>query len=237
MTGKGREDIGDRGTAVTTDGSFLKNKGIFLLFALIIIAATSLIVWTVIKTDRQMRADMVREASFIARGANVNRVRALTGTGSDLANPSYLRLKEQFSTAKQIDSKYRLIYLMGLRPDGTVAMLVDTEEPGSSNYSPPGRVYSEAPESFRQVFATHDAMTFGPYTDGSEKWITALVPVYDPQTVANGFATPADAQSMVRRAREFLRKNGRDRFLKEVSKYLTGSSRKTICMSSSMTAA
>ena len=199
------------------NGPILKNKGMLLLFAVILVAAISLVCWTIIKTNRQMRADMVRQAYLIARAANVNRIKALTGTEADLVNSSYLRLKEQLAIAKQTNSKCRFIYLVSRRSDGTIIFLADTENPDSKDYSPPGQVYDEAPENFRHVFATHDASTVGPYTDRWGKWVTAIVPVHDPQTITSGFATPGNAQSMVREALDFLRKNGRDSFLEEVN--------------------
>lgn len=48
-------------------------------------------------------------------------------------------------------------------------------------------------------------------------WITALVPIEDRPATQSGAVVPAAAQEMVRKALDFHRNNGRERFLKEVS--------------------
>ncbi|MDP2996131.1 MAG: PAS domain S-box protein [Bryobacterales bacterium] len=59
---------------------------------------------------------------------------------------------------------------------------MDNEPPGSPDYSPPGQVYNEAPEGFRHVFDTRTETAEGPVTDRWGTWISALVPLADPQS-------------------------------------------------------
>ena len=186
-----------------------------------IFAAGALIAWwAVAQADRDMRADLLQRAQIVAQAVNVERVQALTGTEKDLEKPAYLRFKEQLVAVRSASPQYRFVYLMGRNTDGALFFFVDSESTGSKDYSTPGQVYDEAPEGYRRVFVTHNAATEGPYTGRWGTCISALIPIHDPQaTIADlaDLASPDDARAMVRNAVDFYRKNGRERFLKEIN--------------------
>jgi len=93
---------------------------------------------------------------------------------------------------------------------------VDSEPADSKDYSPPGQIYTEAPDGFHNVFARHTASVVGPATDRWGTWVTGLVPIQNPQTFMSGLATPDDARALVRKAVHYYHENGRARFLIEV---------------------
>ena len=173
--------------------------------------------WTVQKTDQKMRAVLLQQGQLVAQAVNIENVHALKGTEADINSPVYQRLKEQLGILRAASPLCRFIYLLGSKADASLFFFVDSEPVDSKDCSPPGQVYDEAPEGFRRVFATRTAAAEGPYTDRWGKWITALVPILDPQTAMYGLATPKDAQAMVVKAVEFYRKNGRERLLQAVN--------------------
>ena len=67
-----------------------------------------------------MRNELLLQAKLVAQSVNLDRVKALSGTESDIGSTDYLRLKEQLAQAKQTNDKYRFIYLLGRKDDGTV---------------------------------------------------------------------------------------------------------------------
>ena len=145
-----------------------------------ILAGGSYFAWrTVVRTDREMRADLLHQTQLLAQTLDAKRVRTLTGTEADLEKPEYLRIKEQFATARAANPLCRFLYLMGCKPDGTLFYLVDNEEPDSEDYSPPGQVYKEAPVALLHVFTTHASEVEGPTTDRWGTWVSGLVPILD----------------------------------------------------------
>ncbi|MEI6260248.1 MAG: CHASE domain-containing protein, partial [Deltaproteobacteria bacterium] len=121
------------------------------------------------------------------------------------------------AAVRSASPQYRFIYLIGRKTDGALFFFIDSEPAGSRDYSPPGQIYDEAPESYRRVFVTQNATTEGPYTDRWGTWVLALTPIHDPRTAISNLASPDDALAMVRNAVDSYRKNGREHFLKELN--------------------
>jgi hypothetical protein len=141
---------------------------------------------------------------------NVQRIRALSGTATDLSSPVYLRFKEQLAAVRSATPQCRFIRLLGRKADESIFVFVDSEPASSKDSSPAGQVYNEAPQGCRRVFGTRTAAAEGPYTDRWGKWVSALVPIIDPQTAMHGLATPEDARAMVRKALDFSGRTAAD---------------------------
>jgi PAS domain S-box-containing protein len=152
--------------------------------AAVLIAGAFFAWWTVTRSDHQMRADLLQQARLVAQAVEVSQVKALSGTKADLDKPGYQRITEQVRAVCSVDARWRRVHLTGRRTDGAVFFYLDSEPANSGNHSPPGQVYEEAPASFRRIFGTGGPVTDGPYTDRWGTWVTALVPLTDPQTGA-----------------------------------------------------
>jgi len=153
-----------------------------LLVPSILIAGVLCTWWLAGRADREMREDLLRQARLVAGAVNPDRVRALTGTEADLESPVYLRLKDQFGAIRAANPQCRFVYLVGRKADGTVFFFVDSEPVGSADESPAGQVYGEAPEAHHRVFHTRAAAVEGPVSDRWGTWVSARVPLTDPQT-------------------------------------------------------
>lgn len=57
------------------------------------------------------------EMRLVAGSANMERVKALTGTEADLDSPEYLRIEEQFAAVRAATPKCRFVYLLGRQTD------------------------------------------------------------------------------------------------------------------------
>jgi hypothetical protein len=146
-------------------------------------AGVLFIAFTAHRVDRQMRDAILLEAKIVAQAIEVTDLAALSGTADDLTSPNYERLKEQLSQIRKADKKCRFIYLMGRRPNGVIFFFVDSEDPASPDYSPPGEIYDEATDDDRRVFTTATGnANGGPYTDRWGVWISAMTPVFQPDT-------------------------------------------------------
>jgi PAS domain S-box-containing protein len=155
-----------------------------VVVALVVILAGGALLtwWTVKHADQCMREDLLFQARLVAEALNPARVQALLGTEADLHAPDYFRLKEQLASAKTVNEKWRFLYLLGRRADRGVFFFVDSEPAGSKLESPAGQIYWEITADDLRAFDTKAPLTSGPATDRWGTWISALVPLSDPDT-------------------------------------------------------
>ena len=175
----------------------LKSKnGPALLLLLGILLAGGVLIWrTVLQADNAMRVDLLQQTQLLAQTLDPERIERLSATAADLENPEYLRLKEQLAATQAAIPLCRFLYLMGSKPDGELFFLVDSEDPSSKDYSPPGQIYEEAPASYHRVFATHEAATEGPCADRWGTWVTGLVPLNSAQSAGSHMVRRAKTQA------------------------------------------
>jgi len=155
---------------------------LFAQIGAVLIAGALFAWWMAARADRELRAGLLQQARLVAQALNLVQVKALTGTEADLASPAYQQIKEQLSRIKQASERCRFIYLQGRKADGAMFFFVDNEPPSSPDYSPPGQVYDEASEGFRRIYDTRTAIVEGPVTDRWGAWVSAKIPLTDPQT-------------------------------------------------------
>ena len=153
-----------------------------ILVVVLLVAATLFIGGLVSHSDRSLRQELLQQTHLVAGAVDIESVQALTGSAADLDTPEYQRLKQQFSEIRSANTAYRFIYLMGRTADGAVFFYVDSEPAGSEDESPPGQLYAEATAEVLKAFDTLTPITEGPVADHWGTWLTALVPLTDPQT-------------------------------------------------------
>jgi PAS domain S-box-containing protein len=134
------------------------------------------------QADHQNRLDILQEARLVSKAVNYRRVETLTADKADLGSPDYLRLKEQLADVRQVDPKFRFLYLLGRQANGDIFFYLDSEPAGSDDESLPGEIYTEASDELKNMFDSGEAIVEGPSTDKWGTWVSALVPVFDPNT-------------------------------------------------------
>lgn len=145
--------------------------------------AFGVLLWQLaILTDREMRAELLARTQLAASKVGMGRIQELSGTDSDLQSTAYRHLEEQLVGIRLENPKCRFVYLMGRRADGTVFFYADSEPMGSKDDSPPGQVYEEITSEERQVFENTTQLAMGPFKNRWGTWVSAQVPLIDPQT-------------------------------------------------------
>jgi len=153
---------------------------LIIIFLVLISLASS---WTtIVRVDRAMRRELLLQAEMITRAINVEHVKTLQGSNKDLTTSDYQRLKEQLAAIASANEKAVFIYLMAQKADGSIFFLVDNVQPDSEDYSAPGDPYDEASPELIDIFKTTESLVEGPVIDPWGVWISALVPINDPQT-------------------------------------------------------
>lgn len=149
----------------------------------IILGGVVMVAWTVQDEDKRLREDLLTKSRLVEEGLSPDLVKGLTGTATDLTSPGYMALKEELIRVRSADPQIRFLYYLGLRSDGAVMILVDSEPPDSPDYSPPGQVYSEvSPIVLESFITTRKETTLGPFTDRWGTWVSSVTPVTDPGT-------------------------------------------------------
>ncbi len=138
--------------------------------------------WASNRQDQCMREDLLYQTRMLAQTLNLTQIQRLRGNASDVDQPAYRRLKEQLIAARQINPNWKWIYLMGRTPNGAVFFQVDSEETDAPNASSPGQLYEEATDALQDVFNTGHAADEGPVSDRWGAWVSAFMPLKDPET-------------------------------------------------------
>ena len=160
----------------------LQRNTFVVLFIAIVVISALLTWWSVLQAHRGMISNLLLQTHLLAETINHHHVKTLGGSGADLKNPVYIRLKEQFAAARQLNDKYRFLYLVGRRADGKIFFFLDSEPIGAADESPPGQIYDEATDKWGRVFQTGQAHTEGPVTDRWGTFFSSMMPLVDPAT-------------------------------------------------------
>ena len=103
----------------------------------------------------------------------------LSGSLADLEKPAYRMLKSSLMQLVNTTNPIHFAYLIQEQA-GSIVILMDSESPTSADFSPPGQIYEEADESYRETFRTGKTVLTDPIIDRWGTWISALVPIKDP---------------------------------------------------------
>ncbi|MFA6584710.1 MAG: hypothetical protein WCS77_10470, partial [Elusimicrobiaceae bacterium] len=104
--------------------------------------------WTVYRADSERRAELLQKTQVLAGALDLDNIRSLSGNETDLEKPEYQQLKAQLAGVRSATPQCRFIYLSARKADGRVFFLVDSESPDSKDYSPPGQLYEEVPQTY-----------------------------------------------------------------------------------------
>ena len=108
-------------------------------------------------------------------------IKELSGSEADIELPEYSMAKTSLMRLSDTTNPIRFAYLMAER-NGELVVLMDSESPDSPDYSPPGQVYDEADDWVWVPFRTGETVITPPISDRWGTWISALVPIKDPES-------------------------------------------------------
>jgi diguanylate cyclase (GGDEF)-like protein/PAS domain S-box-containing protein len=154
----------------------------FILSAFLIISGAFFSFWTIKSADEKMRTDLLLQAEIVSRTLNISDIKALEGSFQDIDLLEYKRLKSQLTDICSIIPNCRFAYILGKKETGKEYNVVDSEKVSSQFYDPPGYEYDEPQKIDEKVFKTGIAQTDGPISDSAGTYITALVPINDPDS-------------------------------------------------------
>ncbi|MEI8344716.1 MAG: PAS domain S-box protein, partial [Candidatus Omnitrophota bacterium] len=127
---------------------------------------------------RSLERRLTDYAGIAVAGIDSEIIQRLSGTSGDLESPDYARIKAQLTKIRAASPGTRFTYITGRR-NGSVYFYADSEDPKSTDYSPPGQIYEEAAKEFSICFDAGLPGVVGPVTDRWGTWVSGLAPIKD----------------------------------------------------------
>ncbi len=134
-------------------------------------------IYVAFAVHRVNEVHLIDRVNTLAKAINPSDITALEGGESDLNRPEYIRTKELLTSIRAVNHDVRFIYLNGIK-EGTLFFYVDSEDPESEDYSPPGQLYEEATPIMYEIFETKQN-GFEVSSDRWGGWVSAYAPLED----------------------------------------------------------
>lgn len=153
-----------------------------IIFTIIIVVLSGLYLvyaWNRYKDEASSQA--IALANSIEAVMPLRHISKLSGSVEDLDNPEYEMIKHNLMQLVEATNPIYFAYLMAERAENIV-ILMDSESQESPNYSPPGQIYEEVNDIYREPFKTGETLFTKSITDRWGNWISVLVPVKDTTT-------------------------------------------------------
>lgn len=125
---------------------------------------------------KSWRNNILKHAMLAGSAVDRDKANQLSWGYEDLESRNYHDLKRWLSVAQETIPGARFAYLTGYL-DGKCYILVDSEQPDSPNYSPPGQRYVEATPLFLAALAGLKPCVTGPEKDRWGTFVTGTCPV------------------------------------------------------------
>ena len=165
-----------------SNSQFLKNQrnpwhfgSIFIL--VIFLFGVILCVKTGIDKDRRLRNKLLQNAVILKNSVNLSDLSSLKFDSSDIQNPAYIRLREQFKKVKICVEEFRRTYIITRNKNNQFIKILDSEFPSSKSYVSTSQVNPVLNQILKQTFDNKKEVTFGPYLDCLGKCVTAIIPI------------------------------------------------------------
>ena len=149
---------------------------LFIIVVICIGAAASFYVYN--KINETNKISLIKRADTIALAIDSSEISILNGNESDLQNTSYLDLKKKLTLIREANSDSRFVYIVG-KNGGNVFFFVDSEDPSSEDYSPPGEIYPDESMAFDVGFGDGVSGFEGPLKDSFGTWVTGVSAIKD----------------------------------------------------------
>jgi hypothetical protein len=172
------------------------------IIAILLVTLLSIIgaVWASMTAREHLRTNLSERSQSIATALGAHEIAKLKGQPSDETTPAYKNLKVTLARIKQVNPDIRSLYIMGER-DGQLFFFVDSETPGSDDYSPAGQKYDDGTPEDYALFQNGKPLVEGPVKDSYGTFISGLAPVATPENNGVLAAVGIDVEAAITRWR------------------------------------
>lgn len=143
---------------------------------LIVVAGIATYRYVDTTSNQRLYRELIEKAQSIASLIDPEDIAMLSISEADLSNPTYQNLKEKMIELREKNTGTRFVYIM-VKYGNTVYFVVDSEDPSSEDYSPPGQEYTEASKELLQGWSPNISYVLEIDADRWGHWISALAPI------------------------------------------------------------
>jgi len=157
-----------------------KAKKLYWAIAILAVIAIAIIstIYALVQTDRNTKASLDRRTNTIAALVPPAIISGLDGNETDLDKASYQLLKQEFYKVRDANPDIRFVYVMKL-DNNVVSFAIDSEDPSSEDYSPPGQIYDEDNGEIAEIYASKESVVLPITSDRWGSWLSAYSPITD----------------------------------------------------------
>jgi signal transduction histidine kinase len=160
----------------------LVNSSYWWLTALIIVVVgLGATVYTGLLARRNIQNSLLQRTDSMAGLIPTDTLSSLNGSENDVSDPGYRDLKARLTEVRSINKDIRFIYLLANKDDNhdNSYFIVDSEDPQSEDYSPPGQLYPEGDEDVADIYKNKQSTVLPITRDRWGIWLSAFSPVKD----------------------------------------------------------
>jgi len=150
-------------------------------FIIIIVALIGIsgAIYAGIMSSRNIKTSLAQRTESLADLIPASEIKSLSGSSQDLTSPTYTNLKHRLIAVHSVNSDIRFVYIMGLRSNGQAFFYVDSEDPSSDGYSPPGQTYDDTHYDVQRTFSSGQSEVLPIEKDNFGTWLTGFSPIKD----------------------------------------------------------
>ena len=149
---------------------------IALTAVILLVASLSYLKYSWHHNNDVVSSEAVMLAESIESMVHPHHISDLLGSNEDIGNPDYDLAKDSLINLVDTTELIHFAYFFALRED-EIIILMDSEHPGSSEYSPPGEGFSEADDVYRRSLTSDETILTDRTVDRWGVWKSVLVPV------------------------------------------------------------
>ncbi len=153
----------------------------YTLIAIILLIGLFSTFYTVRYAGDSVKKSLIEHTKLAATTLDLKSLKSLAGDENDENSTIYTELKTKLMNIAKINGDIKFVYITSMK-NGEIYFVADSEKSDSPDYSPPGQVYFEATDTFRNVFVNNESAIEGPTSDRWGSWISALSPITDPKS-------------------------------------------------------
>lgn len=132
------------------------------------------------RTEAAKKRSLLKDAQRLALLVDPVELRVLAANTSDLEKQEYRHLKTVFTAFRNTDPNVRFAYLLGFNETLRKQFFyVDSEDPSSNDYSPPGQIYTDTKTKDIAGYLSGEPYIEDAYTDSWGQWVSGYAPVFD----------------------------------------------------------
>lgn len=175
-----------------TESAKFPSRTCLLSFLTLLIVSSVFFAVTYVTALRDIRRDLLGEAYQMTQGMNLDRLASFKNTLGENARPDYQRVMQQYKTILPLYPAWDCCSLLKKNVRGQIFFFMDCCRPGSKTVVPFGSLYKSYPPELERAFSAGESGVSALYSDNWGSWVTAYIPLPDPQTGETAVVFSAD---------------------------------------------